>query len=45
MIYAVAIPYGVILVWIVRRDRIKVRKEKSKINNEKNIEPLTEVPD
>ena len=45
MIYAVAIPYGVVLAWIVRRDRIKTRKEKSRINKEKNIEPLTEVSD
>ncbi len=40
LIYAVAIPYGVILMWIVRRER----KKQKIIENEKNIEPLGEVP-
>ena len=41
LIYAVAIPYGVILMWAVRRERKKLKI----IEKEKNIEPHGEVPD
>ena len=39
LIYAIAIPYGLILVWIVGRERKKLKI----IEREKNIEPHEEV--